>query len=221
MKIKRAKPTTPQPTPAQSKPGFVLGVITPRTQTVERKRLSQGGFTAGRISLTTENELTQSIAFAQARGDLPRLHWFVEVKIPGEKLGSRTPVITAALHPGGALPIIPVGPEPVLSRAWADLLLAAFRDYNYGLGLEFAVNVAVKETFAGYGAYEWGDALDAICGECGAVFQHTAFVDLCDECRQRTRTAEEADRYTAQWRMAVLRFAVQLQALGWRSEERR
>jgi hypothetical protein len=196
--------------------GFVVRetkVVRSRRRTLPR---SQGAYTEDRLALLTEADLTSALADAKSRGEIDQLCWFVEMKVPGHLLERRTPLITAALHPGGTLPILPVG-DPLLSRPLVEILLVCFEEYNRGSGIEFGLNVADRSTFEGHGAYVWGEEIDAICEVCGAVFRHTAFVTICDDCCRRQIPLIQADPYLAQWRYAVRLTAVCLRAGGLRT----
>ena len=104
------------------------------------------------------------LAEAERRGELGQLVWFVEMKIRLEH--------AAAPWPGARVPVVPVAPDPEITRCWADLLTVLFQQGNRGGGLEFAPALTNWATLASTGVdwYEWGAwPIDIICPACGAI----------------------------------------------------
>lgn len=215
-KVKRKKPATAGATPQPDAQRFVIRGerILSRPLAAPRPK-AQGAFTDQRLTLMSDRDIDSALTLLTRAGTQSLYYWFVEVKIPAHAANAPTPLITAALHPGGTLPLVPVGADAEKSRSWAALLLALFEDYNRGQGLEFALNLAHGSTFANFRPYEWGDSLDAVCEVCGCVFRHTAFVTLCEDCQRRATSANaEPDHYTAQWHSLVRRVADDLRERG-------
>lgn len=128
-----------------------------------------------RTYLTTPSDVRKMLDSARQRGQLDRLLWFVEVKLPGSCTRSGKAVLQAASWPKEHIPVIPVTCEPDISRHWAEMLKAMFESGNAGTGCEHALALTNAERLAGLDWYEFGSVeWDCICCNCGAVFRSTS-----------------------------------------------
>lgn len=89
------------------------------------------------------------------------LYWFIAVTPPGEDT-------YAAAFPARAIPVVPVAPDPEITRHWAHVLQELFRSVAPGWALETRLTNAAGLERAGVVWYEWG-TLDVVCDGCGAV----------------------------------------------------
>ena len=100
------------------------------------------------------------LAEAQASGRLHELYWY-----PVAQNGPRDKAVAV----GGAvpsIPVVPVAPDPEISRHWAHLLLNMFAIP----GVEFAADLTTAEILdeSGIPWFIWG-LHDHICPGCGAI----------------------------------------------------
>ena len=140
-----------------------------------------------RTHLTTGSALKRLLAEQIAAGNLADLFWFVEMRLPPSLAGGTHPIISACAWPRGWVPVVAVGPDPVVSRHYADLLLECIHTANRGRAIEFGLSLTTGQRIAagGFPAYDWGDAVwDCVCAECGRVWGSTTVGDeVCEECR--------------------------------------
>lgn len=112
----------------------------------------------------TRTEQRRILAAEQATG-WAGLVWFVAATPPGEDT-------YAAAFPARAIPVVPVGPDPEISRHWAHLLQELFRSAvgpdGAGWAFETRLTNGAGLERAGVVWYEWG-TLDVVCETCGAV----------------------------------------------------
>ncbi|MGB7206085.1 MAG: hypothetical protein WBD37_11480 [Anderseniella sp.] len=134
----------------------------------------------------TRTRINQLLAGAKAVGDLGKLYWYIDCKMPASKTGLKKAIIAAAQYPGDMVPLIPVGSDPAVSEQEAIILLKCFRLANAGRGLEFALNLTAESIRNVCQSYVWGETLfDCICRDCGTVFPFTVAEALCGDCRRR------------------------------------
>ncbi len=112
---------------------------------------------------------------AKAKGELDQLAWFVEMKMRLDHVG--------AAWPGNLVPVVPVGDDPEVSRAWAEILTALFEDANRGRGLEFTPALTTWDVLnqgtPWYLFEAWAGA-DRVCPGCGAIGEDClAIHELC------------------------------------------
>jgi hypothetical protein len=110
------------------------------------------------------------------------LYWIIEADLPRKEYAIAT-------YPTGFVPLVPVVPDPEITRHWAHLLLEVMRpDAYYPIYTQLAHTQTLHKAFR---YYEWGDTIpiDLICDLCGAVVvaPHTslhlfALPYLCDDC---------------------------------------
>lgn len=141
---------------------------------------------AERSQLTTRSGLDRLLAAAIAQGQLPSLYWFVEMKLSPSLAGGKHPIVSACAWPRGWVPMVAVGPDPGISRHYADLLLECLKSENRGKLIEFGLGLtnSAKLAAARFPAYEWGEVRwDCVCVYCGAVWQSTtAGEEVCEGC---------------------------------------
>lgn len=155
-----------------------------------------------RTTLTTRSALNRLLAEAIAAGDLPNLYWFVEMRISPTLAGDKHPVISACAWPAGWVPVVAVGPDPVVSRHWADILLECMKSGNRGRLIEFGLALTTTQRMAAgrFPAYAWGEVRwDCVCVACGAVWVSTGInEEVCEECRKGMTDATTGDRNEGQ-----------------------
>lgn len=142
-----------------------------------------------RSTLTSKATLTRLIDGARRAGHLDQLYWFVEMRVSPSLTGAKGAIIAAATYPPGWTPIIPVAPDPQLSRHYAEMLMELLKRANRGRLIEFGLALTAAEIIAEEATmptYEWGDACwDCVCVFCGAVWAGTGtHEEVCEGCRQ-------------------------------------
>jgi len=137
-----------------------------------------------RTHFTARKHLERLIELTTKAGDLGTLYWYVEAKLPGRMTSTGKPQLQAASWPDVWIPVIPVGPDPQISRHYIEILLEAFRASNGGQGIEFGIGLTSIDQIETKKVYEWGEQRwDCICELCGAVFQETTVgIEICAEC---------------------------------------
>lgn len=142
-----------------------------------------------RTHFLSNNRLKQLLTAAAADGELGRLYWYVEAKVPARLTGTGRIQLQAASWPGMWIPVIAVGADPVISRHWIDLLVEIFKASNPGI--EFGAGLTMDDLLFDKRAYEWDDPCwDNVCDRCGAVFPSTTIgVKLCAWCFLGNTTA--------------------------------
>lgn len=131
------------------------------------------------------------IAEATADGTLRDLHWCIEFRAPADALPPEIrpdgalagPVVLIAAHPGKWIPLIPVAPDPVASREYAELLIGLIASKNRGRRFEYnpaliTIDILRDSSYSVNGQrrryrwYEWGERIpvfDEVCATCGGV----------------------------------------------------
>lgn len=95
------------------------------------------------------------------------LYWYIEMSLPGR-------VFASAAHPGKWVPVIPVAPDPEVTRHWAHMLAEMFKDSNPPtITFEPALTALDVMQSTGLPWYVYGDPVlvDVVCRACGAIEQ--------------------------------------------------
>jgi len=130
------------------------------------------------MSTQTNTFQRKVIAGASRQNELHRLFWIVEIRWPLSAISGGTSLekegrrYTNAQHPGRCVPVIPVGPDPIASRHYAEMLCGLFAANNVGRSMEFAPVLADIETLAAAPWYVYGEQLpaaDIVCSDCGCI----------------------------------------------------
>lgn len=137
--------------------------------------------------MPTQSRTWQRRILAKAQRDgYADLFWYVEATAPGLR-------VFPAAYPSRWVPVVPVAPDPAVSRRYADLLGEFFKLSNPP-AITFVAALTHVESLEGTGCawYVWTEdvAIDAICADCGAVERvgHTAVEGwpwLCVACASR------------------------------------
>lgn len=144
---------------------------------------------AERTHLHTTKNLERIIDGARRMGELDQLYWMVEIKVAAALAGTKWPVIAAGSYPLGWVPVIRVGVDPVLSRHYAEILMACLKTANRGRLIDFGLALTTRgiiET-GEYRIYEWGEPCwDCVCVVCGSVWCATGInEEVCEGCQRR------------------------------------
>jgi hypothetical protein len=114
---------------------------------------------------------------ASCAGELDRLYWFVEMQVLRDRARGATRAERernrhmSACWPGQWVPVVPVAPDALESRHWAELVVALFADANPRT-TEFAPALTDVDELAKLGQwYEYGHSpdIDIVCPDCGAI----------------------------------------------------
>lgn len=137
-----------------------------------------------RTHLATKAQLDRILTGARHAGEMHLLYWMIEMKVSTSLTGGRHPTLAAATYPAGWIPLIPVAPDPAISRHYAEILLTLIKDANHGRPIEFGLTLTATDMVAGHRHYQWGDARwDCICTHCGAVWSSTTVAEeICPTC---------------------------------------
>jgi hypothetical protein len=129
----------------------------------------------------TRTEQRRILDAEQANG-YADMFWYTAATPPGGET-------YAAAYPARAIPVIPVAPDPEITRHWAHLLQELFRSAEPGWAFETRLTNGAGLERAGVVWYEWGTEVtaDAVCADCGCVERvaHTVVEGcswLCAEC---------------------------------------
>lgn len=116
------------------------------------------------MQMQTRAEQRRILEAERARG-WAGLVWFVAATPPGGET-------YAAAYPARAIPVIPIAPDPEVTKHWAHVLQELFRHAVAPEGAGWAFEVRITNAAglerAGVIWYEWG-SLDLVCPGCGAV----------------------------------------------------
>lgn len=112
------------------------------------------------MTIQSRTEQRRILAAEQARG-WHGLVWFVTAQPPG------SPAYAAA-YPGKAIPVVPVAPDPEISRHWVHLLQELFRSAEPGWAFGTSLTNAAGLERAGVVWYVFGET-DDVCPACAAV----------------------------------------------------
>lgn len=139
--------------------------------------------------MPTQTKTLQRRVLEQAQRDgYADLYWYIEATAPGLR-------IFPAAYPGRWIPVVPVAPDPAVSRRYADMLGEFFRLSN-SPAVTFVAALTHLESLERTGCawYLWDRdvEIDAVCADCGCVEQvgHTVIEGatwLCVECAERSR----------------------------------
>ena len=97
------------------------------------------------------------------------LYWYAEARLPVRLRQDKfSDGYFPGAFPGRHIPVIPVGPDAQVSRAWVELLCGLF--WSYQPAFEFAPMLTSIDLLTKTGArwYVWGD-LDLVCPACAGV----------------------------------------------------
>ena len=105
----------------------------------------------------------QRILAAAAATGYHGLHWYIEAKVSHS-------LIVAVCWPPDWVPLISVGPDPVVSRHYADILRELVASNSERDGTEFAVALTHDEALGQLGTqhYTFGEQ-DHVCPWCAVV----------------------------------------------------
>jgi hypothetical protein len=94
------------------------------------------------------------------------LYWYVEMMLPGR-------VYASAAYPWLFVPVVPVAPDPEISRHWAHMLSELFKHDNPGVEFQPALTAIDVLQSVGLPWYEWGHpvTVDVVCAMCGGIGQ--------------------------------------------------
>lgn len=131
--------------------------------------------------MQTRKQKERILAEAVKRGYI-NYYWFVRIRYKMQEF--------AGGHPGSFVPVIPVAPDPEVTRHYAHMLLELFKMSAASARMELQVEITHKNNLeqAEIPWYEYGDnlCLDAICYNCAQVsqvyFQAATESWLCAEC---------------------------------------
>ncbi len=114
------------------------------------------------------------LAAAKQLGDYDKLFWYVEVEFPKKMIPAGVRRRQPAQWPHGCIPVLPVGDDAEVSRAWAEMLAELFSWDNRGRGIVFAPALTSRDLLEQLPWCEYGGELppvevDHVCGTCGQV----------------------------------------------------
>lgn len=121
--------------------------------------------------LMSPSEKREMIAVANRRGELHKLFWFIQVRVPmSMRMGWDDDGITSAAFPLNWVPVVPVGENHDITLSCAEILCELFRvdnpktiEFNPAITTLDALNERVTGRW-----YVWG-TLDMVCPGCGGV----------------------------------------------------
>lgn len=142
-----------------------------------------------RTHLATKAQLARILDGARRVGELHLLYWMIEMKVSTSLTGGRQPILAAATYPHGWIPLIPVAPDPDLTRHRAEILLTLIKDANRGRPIEFGLALTAEDIVAGQKHYQWGEPrFDCICTHCATIWQSTTVAEeVCPHCLMKGR----------------------------------
>lgn len=113
--------------------------------------------------MPTQTRTWQRRILTAARADgYADLYWYIEATAPGRQ-------VFPAAWPGAHIPVVPVAPDPEISRHYAHLLAELFAANNPP-AVAFAPALTAAESLRDTGCawYVWG-SLDVVCECCAGV----------------------------------------------------
>jgi hypothetical protein len=117
----------------------------------------------------TQTKTFQHRILDQARPDnYAGLYWFIEMRLGATRYVS-------ACWPGRFVPVVPVAPDPEITRHWAHMLGELFQASGELPSIHFEPALTSVEALRDTGCYwyEFGDPVfaDVVCRGCGCVEQ--------------------------------------------------
>lgn len=108
-------------------------------------------------------------------GEISDLYWFVEMDLPSTIRPNQRARYMPATYPPGFVPVIPAGPDPDISREYAEILTLLFATSNRGRLIDFNPALTDRGTLEElkFYWYEFGDQphqeIDHVCEKCGQI----------------------------------------------------
>lgn len=125
---------------------------------------------------------------ARAKGEVDQLYWFVEMDLPSTIRPAKGARYMPATYPPGFVPVIPAGPDPDVSREYAEILTLLFETSNRGRMIEFNPTLTDRDTLGGFYWYEFGDEptheIDHVCEYCGSIRRGPVLAPPACDCME-------------------------------------
>jgi hypothetical protein len=107
----------------------------------------------------TRTEQARILAAAAGNGTLPDLYWYI---VSGDAaVALRTPDGCAIV------PVLPVAPEPEITRHWAHMMLELAQQYHPKRAM--SLELTARDVLDAHGTWHDWTQTDFVCPGCGAV----------------------------------------------------